>query len=168
MRMSMKSEVRGRMVCLHLERESTRVGEALEHRLQMDWKWATNKKTDQRSTGPQVKVHPGLYIAPLGKHGSTEMGQGRCRSVKTSSFLWCGTRIDGCKKYVLADLEKACYPLGKHLGCYIVLQHRRQEFQALPPSVRLLSFLHYSVTEKAKKLFKGLFNEMQIKGILCI
>jgi hypothetical protein len=54
--------------------------------------------------------------------------------------------------------------LRKHLGCYIVLQHRRWEFQALSP-LRLLSFL-YPVTEEAEYLLKRLYNEMQIKGIL--
>lgn len=94
------------------------------------------------------------------------MGQDRCRSVKTSSFfMW--NRDRWIKECLLADLERARYPLGKHLGCCIVLENRRQEFQALSPCLRLRSFLNYSVTEKAKNVFESL-NKIKEFEYICL
>lgn len=127
--------------------------------------WKVGSKYAEKLTTWRSRSILDLLLPPSGKQGNTEIGQGRSK-LGRHLHIWHGAGTDGCKECVLADLERACYhPLGKHLACCIVLQNRRQEFQAFSPCIRLLSFLRYSVTEEAKNVFESCY---KIKGTLCI
>lgn len=144
---SMKSEVRGRIPWLHPgDREPMHAKEALKRGTQVD------------TSGQQVRT---LKIIPCGHRSGfildsychpqgIQSGPQQIQTVKTSLFLWCGTRTDGCKKKMcLGWSGKSMLPFGKTSGLLHCLQYRRREFQALSPCLRLLSLLYYSVIEEA-------------------
>lgn len=107
----------------------------IEQIIQMDKKWATNTNTEKKKNNQfhltQVKVHPRLFIATFGiaLRYRNETGQIQiCEDIFISHVEQGQMDIKN-----VSWLERAHFPLGKHLGCCIVLENRRQEFQAFSP-----------------------------------
>lgn len=84
-------------------------------------------RTMKKLSQTQVKVRHRLFIASIGVAKKYRNGTGQIQ-------IWEDIAISDVEqeqrdiKDNLADLESTCYPLGKHLGCFNVLQNRRQEF----------------------------------------
>lgn len=134
---------------------------ALKHRMQMHYNWSMNRNTENHSTWTQIRIHPGHLLLLSGNTAQATVDADLKRRLCFSDVKQEQMHVKK-KKCVLADLERAGYPLGKHLGCYIVCS-KKQRILSSHPAYDFCQSYTTLLPRKPKLYFKNPYKTIQIK-----